>query len=468
MPPPIRIDDLLAATGGRLLAPTTVRSFRLAVVDSRRAVPGCLFVALRGERDDGHRYLADAIAAGAVAALVEREVDLPPGADAALVRVADSLAAIQELAAAWRNLFAVRVVGITGSTGKTLAKEVTADVLGRALSVLRNEGNLNSETGLPMTLLRLEPEHQVAVLEMGMYTTGEIARLVEISRPEVGVVLAVHPTHLERAGSIERIATAKSELPAGLPADGLAVLNADDRRVAAMAAVTAAPVRTFGLGPSADVRAEDVTPLGLEGVSFTLRAPWGSQRVRSASPGRHLVPHALAAAAVAEHFAVPMSDVAAALEAGSYAPHRMAIEEMASGAILVDDTYNASPVSVAAALEFIAETPVVRGRRLAVLGDMLELGPDERGLHERVGAQAAAVLDGLVTVGERGEWIAEAARAAGLDRVAAATDAEQAVAVVDRVLDPGAGDLLLIKASRGIALDRLVGALLDRPEGAEA
>lgn len=468
VPAPIRIDDLLAATGGRLLAPTTVQSFRLAVVDSRRAVPGCLFVALPGERDDGHRYVADAIRTGAVAVLVERPVPIPAGSDAAIVRVADSLVAFQELAAAWRARFAVRVVGITGSTGKTMAKEVTADVLGRSLTVLRNEGNLNSETGLPMTLLRLEANHQVAVLEMAMYTVGEISRLAEISRPEVGVVLAVHPTHLERAGSLERIGQAKAELPASLPSDGLAVLNADDPRVAAMAALTRASVRTFGLGPGADVRATDVESLGLRGTAFTLRAPWGEQRVRSAAPGRHLVPHALAAAAVAERFGVPLAEVAAILDEGSHAPHRMAIEEMPGGATLIDDTYNASPVSVAAALEFVAETPVGRGRRLAVLGDMLELGPDERAHHQRIGAMAAAVLDGLVTVGERGRWVAEAARAAGLQRVSEAPDADHAVAVVEQTLDPGAGDLLLVKGSRGMELDRLVAVLLGQPPDGEA
>jgi UDP-N-acetylmuramoyl-tripeptide--D-alanyl-D-alanine ligase len=463
VPATIRIDDLLAATGGRLQAPTTVRSFRLAVVDSRRAHPGCLFVALPGERDDGHRFVADAIERGAVAALVERDVTLPPGTEAAVVRVADSLRAFQDLAAWWRDRFAVRVVGITGSTGKTLAKEVAADVLARTLDVLRNEGNLNSETGLPMTLLRLEPTHQVAVLEMGMYTVGEITRLVEISRPEVGVVLAVHPTHLERAGSLERIAQAKSELPRGLPAEGLAVLNADDPRVAAMATVTPATVRTFGLGEHAEVRATDLVSEGLAGVGFTLVTPWGTRRLRSGSPGRHLVLHALAAVAVAEHFAVPLVEVAAALEAGSAAPHRMAVAELPGGATLVDDSYNASPVSVAAALAFLAETPVGSGRRLAVLGDMLELGPDERAHHERIGAQAAMVLDGLVAVGERGRWIADAARAAGLSTVATAGDAAEAREVVDRVLDPRSGDILLVKASRGLALDELVAALTGRP-----
>ncbi|HET8586302.1 MAG TPA: UDP-N-acetylmuramoyl-tripeptide--D-alanyl-D-alanine ligase, partial [Candidatus Limnocylindria bacterium] len=312
MPPSIRLEDLLAATGGRLLRPTAVTSFRGAAVDSRHVTPGCCFVALRGERVDGHDYVAEASTRGASVALVERPVDV--AGDVALVQVGEGLLALQELAAWWRARSAVRVVGITGSTGKTIAKEMVADVLSRSLTVLRNEGNLNSESGLPMTLLRLEPEHEVAVLEMSMYTVGEIARLAEIARPEVGVVLAVHPTHLQRAGSIERIAEAKSELPRALPRDGLAVLNADDARVAAMRDLTAAAVRTFGIDRPADVAASEIVSRGIRGTEFTIRAPWGSRRVRSGMPGRHLVPHALAATAVAERFGVGLDEVAVALE----------------------------------------------------------------------------------------------------------------------------------------------------------
>ena len=457
VPPTIQIDDLLAATGGRLERPTSVTSVTGASVDSRRVTPNSCYVALVGERVDGHRFVVDALRAGASAALVERPVELPQDLDAAVVVVPDPLTALQELAAWWRRRHPVRVVGITGSTGKTVAKEMTADVLSRTLRTLRNEGNLNSETGLPMTLLRLEPDDEVAVLEMSMYTVGEIARLAEIAQPEVGVVLAVHPAHLERAGSIERIAQAKSELPRALPRDGLAVLNADDPRVAAMSEVTAAEVRTFGLHPQADVRADDVVSLGLDGTEFTLRAPWGDLRVMSATPGRHLVPHALAAAAVAERFAVPLDEVAAALATGSSAAHRMSVVEAASGARLVDDTYNASPISVAAALDFLAETPVAAGRRrLAVLGDMLELGPDEERLHREIGARSASSADALVTVGERGRWIAEGARAAGAETVLTASDADEAAAVLERSLAPGVGDLVLLKASRGIGLERAV------------
>jgi UDP-N-acetylmuramoyl-tripeptide--D-alanyl-D-alanine ligase len=462
--PSIRLDDLLAATGGRLIAPTAVSAIRGAAVDSRSVTPDCCFVALRGERDDGHRHVADAVRAGAAAALVERPVEVPAGRDVALVQVADPLVALGDLAAWWRGRHAVRVVGITGSTGKTLAKEIVADVLSRTETVLRNEGNLNSESGLPLTLLRLTDAHRVAVLEMSMYTEGEIARLAEIARPEVGIVLNVQPMHLLRAGSIEAIARAKGELPAALPADGLAVLNADDPRVAAMA--TAAAVTTFGLGAGADVRASELTGHGLAGTSFMLSAPWGTRRLRLAMPGRHLVPHALAAAAVAERFGTPLDEVEAALAAGSHAAHRMAPIEAAGGATLIDDTYNAAPWSVAAALELLAETPLSAGRRrYAVLGDMLELGPDEERQHREIGRLAAGVVDGLVTVGERGRWIAEAARAAGLGHVVSVDDADAAVEEIERQLAPTIGDVVLLKASRGIGLDRAVDALAAPPAG---
>jgi UDP-N-acetylmuramoyl-tripeptide--D-alanyl-D-alanine ligase len=460
VPSTIHLDDLLAATGGRLERPTSVTSITGASVDSRRVTPGSCYVALVGERVDGHLFIVDALRAGASAALVGRPIDVPVDLDAAIMRVADPLVALQELAGWWRLRQDVRVIGITGSTGKTVAKEMTADMLGRAYRTLRNEGNLNSETGLPMTLLRLEPEHELAVLEMSMYTVGEIARLAEIARPEVGVVLAVHPAHLERAGSIERIAQAKAELPAALPRDGLAVLNADDPRVVAMRDLTPAPVRTFGLSPQADVRAEAIVSRGVDGTEFTLHAPFGPRRVVSAMPGRHLVPHALAAVAVAQHLDVPSDEIVASLAAGSHAPHRMHVLEAASGARLVDDTYNASPISVAAALDFLAETPVAAGRRrLAVLGDMLELGPEEERLHREIGTRAAVATDGLVAVGERGRWIAQAARAAGSRRVLAVDDADEAAAVLERELAPGVGDLVLLKASRGIGLDRAVDLL---------
>lgn len=452
--PAIALGDVAAATGGRLVGPGDV-VIHGASVDSRGVVPGSLFVALRGERVDGHSFVADAARAGAAAALVEREVADAPALPQ--VVVADTERALGDLAAWWRSRHAVRVVGVTGSTGKTLAKEVIADVLASKVNTLRSEGNLNSVIGLPMTLLQLDESHQAAVLEMGMYTTGEIARMADIAAPEVGVVLAVHATHLERAGSIERIAEAKSELPRALPASGLAALNADDPRVAAMRDLTPAGVLTFGLEAAADVRAEDVVSRGLAGTEFTLRAPWATRRVRSGSPGRHLVPHALAAATVGEWMGVPLDDVAAALEAGSRAAHRMAISTGPTGTTIVDDTYNASPVSVTAALAFLADTPLDDGgRRIAVLGDMLELGPDEQRLHREIGTVAAGASDVIVTVGARGAWIAEGAEAAGSPRVLRAGDADEAAALLRDQVAPAARDVVLVKGSRGIGLDRTV------------
>lgn len=457
-PPPISLADVVAAVGGRLVGSDGSLEILGACVDSRRVEPGSLFVALPGERTDGHAFVADALRAGAAAALVREPVELLEGSDAPQIVVDDTLAALGNLAAWWRARHpALRVVGVTGSTGKTIAKEMIADVLATERVTLRNEGNLNSESGLPMTLLRLEPRHEVAVLEMGMYTTGEIARLAEIARPEVGVVMAVHATHLERAGSIERIAAAKAELPAALPASGLALLNGDDSRVAAMSGVTRARSMTFGLGEGVDVRAVDVVSHGLAGTEFTLRAPWAECRLRSGTPGRHLVPHALAAAAVGEWMGIAIDDVDAALAGGSHAEHRMAVVAAATGATLVDDTYNASPVSVAAALGFLAETPLAdAGRRIAVLGDMLELGPDEERLHREIGALAATSADAVVAVGDRGAWIAEAATAAGARHVLRTENAEEAASVVEREIAPGEGDLVLVKGSRGIGLERAV------------
>ena len=463
VPSTIRLDDLLAAVRGHLSGSGEAVSITGASVDSRRVTPGSIFVAIRGERVDGHAYVADAIRAGAVAALVAHPVSLPDGLAVPQVVVPDPLISLGDLAAWWRARHAVRVVGVTGSTGKTIAKEMVADVLSQTLVTLRNEGNLNSESGLPMTLLQLDASHEAAVLEMGMYTPGEIARLAEIARPEAGVVMAVHATHLERAGSIERIARGKSELVAALPPDGLAVLNADDPRVASMRDLTRADVRTFGLGPVADVRADEIVGRGVAGTEFTLHAGWGTRRVRSGTPGRHLVPHALAAAAVGEWMGIPLDAVADALAAGSRADHRMTILPAASGATLVDDTYNASPVSVRAALDFLAETPLPAGRRrIAVLGDMLELGPDEERLHREVGALAAEAADAIVAVGDRGAWIAEGARAAGAGVVHLAADAEEAASALEAMVSPGPDDLVLLKASRGIGLERAV-ELLEGP-----
>ena len=380
------------------------------------------------------------------------------------VVVPDPLRALQELAAWWRSRHAVRVVGITGSTGKTIAKEIIADVLSLGLVTLRNEGNLNSETGLPMTLLRLRPEHEAAVLEMSMYTVGEIARLAEIARPEVGVVLAVHPTHLERAGSIEphragegRAARAPCQPTASRCSTPMI------RASRPCAGLTRAAVRPSGLARRRTCAPTRSSSRGLAGTEFTLEAPWGDPPAAE----RHAGAASRAACAGGRGRRRAARRPA---RRGRRAPSRRAATlrtawrsvESRSGATLVDDTYNASPVSVAAALEFLAETPLpAGGRRIAVLGDMLELGPDEERLHREIGVRAGEASDAIVAVGERGRWIAEGARRGGAAFVAETDDAADAVALVERELVPGPSDIVLLKASRGIGLDRAVELLAE-------
>jgi UDP-N-acetylmuramoyl-tripeptide--D-alanyl-D-alanine ligase len=451
--PGLTADELAAATSGRLLA----RSSRLvlgAAVDSREVVSGNLFVALPGERTDGHRFVGDAIAAGAAAVVVSRppEDPIPAGANVTVVQVDDALRGLQAIAADWRNRFDPLVVGVTGSIAKTSVKEAIATVLASALITLKNEGNKNNEIGLPLTLMRLRPEHQAAVLEMGMYTGGEIADLAAMARPEIGVVTAVQGVHLSRIGTIEAVEKAKGELVEALPSDGVAILNADDERVRRMEARTNARVVSYGFAADADVRAEAAESAGLEGMRFTLVAT-GERRV-AVIPGlgRLAVHNALAAAAVGLAAGLDPGRVVSALARGWSAPHRGAIVR-AGGITIVDDAYNASPASVEAALELLAGLP---GRRFAVLGEMLELGADGAEGHERVGAAAAAVVDRLVVVGDGAAGIDRGARKAGIppDRSEVVADRGAALDRLLELLRPG--DVVLVKASRGIALELLV------------
>jgi UDP-N-acetylmuramoyl-tripeptide--D-alanyl-D-alanine ligase len=453
--PSFTADDLARISGGRLIARSS-RPIRGAAVDSRVVEPGQLFVALPGERTDGHRFLDAAAAAGA-AALVVTQAPRDPTAlgDVTVLRVRDALAALHAIAAAWRTRFDPLVVGVTGSIAKTSTKEAIAAVLSRRFRTLRNEGNQNNEIGLPLTVLRLGPEHEAAVLEMGMYVGGEIADLAAIGGPRIGVVTAVQPVHLSRIGSIEAIEKAKGELVEALPADGTAVLNADDARVRRMASRTAARVSTYGFADDADVRAENVASAGVDGMRFTLVA--GSRRTPVAIPtlGRLAVHNALAGAAVGIAAGMSHDEIAEGLAAGWSAPHRTQLVR-AGGVTIVDDSYNASPASVAAALELLAG---LNGRRVAVLGEMLELGDGHVAGHRAVGEAAAQVVDQLVVVGDGARSIAEAARDAGLpaERLLAVRDRDAALDALRLRLRPG--DVVLVKASRGVELDVLVDAL---------
>jgi UDP-N-acetylmuramoyl-tripeptide--D-alanyl-D-alanine ligase len=442
-------------------------------IDSRLAIPGSMFVALPGERTDGHDHVGEAFERGALAALVDRDLTGPwakldlrtPPAEAqaravrppVCLRVAGTLAALQAVAGYWRATLQVRVIGITGSVGKSSSKELTAEVLERRYRTLRNPGNLNNEIGLPLSMLRLTETHQRAVFEMGFYVPGEIALLCRLARPAVGVVTNVSPVHLERAGSIQAIVDGKAELVESLPPapDGVAILNADDERVLGMASRTEARVFTYGFTSRADLRASDDEGLGLEGIRFTLHHAGESFHVHVPLLGRHSVHTALRAAAVAVVEGMPWDEILDGLQ-NTQSQLRLVAVQGPHGALLLDDTYNAAPSSVIAALNLLAE---LEGRRIAVLGDMLELGEFEERGHRMVGARAAQVAAELVAVGERARWIADEAARSGLSasRISAVADSTAATELLRTRI--GAGDVVLIKGSRGMHMDSIVAGL---------
>jgi UDP-N-acetylmuramoyl-tripeptide--D-alanyl-D-alanine ligase len=440
------------------------------IIDSRQARPGSLFVALKGERGDGHDFVADAFERGAIAAIVERELDigywvldtsisdlqylisniqLP-----ACFIVEDSLKALQQLAAYWRSRHTPRVVGVTGSVGKTTTKEVIYSVLSQRFRTLKSEGSYNNEIGLPLTLLKLEPSHQRVVLEMGMYYLGEIAELAAIARPHIGVVTNVGPTHLERLGTIERIAQAKTELVEALPDDGVAVLNGDDPWVRQMAAKTKAKVFYYGLDETCDLWVSHIESQGLEGIRF--RFHHGSETIHAKVPmlGRHSVHTALAGAAVGLVEGQSWEEIMNGLRGA--AQLRLVVVPGLRGSTILDDTYNASPASTIAALNLLEE---LDGRKIAVLGDMLELGPYEEEGHRKVGRRAMDVVAVLITVGQRGRLIAEEALACGMEeeRVFIEEDNDSAIARLREIV--ALGDIILVKGSRGMRMEEIVEAM---------
>ena len=452
----------LAATVEGELVRAGSLPIRGGAVDSRRISEDVAFFALPGERTDGHRFLEAAVEAGAGALVVTEELaperleTLAGDGRVTVVRVADAAVALRAVAARYRDRFEPLVVGITGSLAKTSTKEQIAEVLGERFVTLRNPANWNNEIGLPMTLLHLRPEHEAAVLEMGLYTTGEIALLASLARPSIGVVTAVRGVHLSRAGSIEAIETGKRELVEALPADGWAILNADDERVCRMAGHTPAQVLTYGFADGADVRATDVVSRATDGMRFTLLTPQGSRVVETPVLGRHGVHNALAAAAVGLCAGMTLEQIAPGLARPLVIPHRSQLVRAGAWTIL-DDSYNASPDAVLAALGLLAELP---GRHLAVLGEMLELGDSAEAEHRRVGRGAAKLADRLIVVGEGARAMAEGAIEGGLaaERVSLAGDRDEALELLLAELRDG--DTVLVKASRGAALDLLVEQLV--------
>jgi len=427
-----------------------------AEVDSRRVRPGDLFVALPGERCDGHQFVASALAVGA-AALVRSTAELaPPPAGRALVRVADPLSAYWELARHERERCGWTVAAVTGSVGKTTVKDFLAHLVGRQRPTGATTGNRNSTLGLPAQLLSLPAATEVFVAEAGMSRPGELDLLGRILRP-IGVLVytRIAPVHTEFfADGLEGIARAKGELLPHLDPAGTLVINAADPRQAAYAEATAARVLRYGDGGDAWI--ERLEDRGLLGTSFDLVVPGGRSRVELEVAGRHQAENLLAAATAGTALGLTANEIADAAQDLRAAPHRGRVYRLPGGAVLVDDSYNASPVAVARMLELLAAAP---GRRIAVLGEMYELGALTDEAHREVGVQAARSCELLLAVGAAAaRRLAEAARAAGLEAVELVADADEAARVLGARL--AAGDVVLVKGSRGVGLDRTVAALL--------
>lgn len=454
---PLTLAEVAAATGGTLadVADPAVRVTGDVELDSRRIAPGGLFVALAGERVDGHEHAAGAVAAGAVAVLAARPVGVPA------VVVPDVPAALAALATAvLARLPAVTVVGITGSSGKTSTKDLLAQLLARLGPTVAPPGSFNNELGHPYTVLRCTAETRYLVLEKSMRGIGHIAALTRIARPHIGVVLNVGSAHIGVVGSKEGIARAKGELVEALPADGVAVLNADDPLVAAMAGRTRARVVPVGQAAAAQVRAEDVRLDAAGRAAYRLVSPAGTAAVTLGVHGEHQVANSLAAAAVALELGMSPSGVAAGLaEARPLSQWRMEVTERADGVLVVNDAYNANPESMAAALR--ALRTMSRGRRAwAVLGPMGELGADAPAEHAAVGRLARSLgVDRLLVVGAEAEPIHTAHEDGWAGRSEHVPDVAAAVEHLRAELRPS--DVVLVKASRAAGLERVALALLD-------
>jgi UDP-N-acetylmuramoyl-tripeptide--D-alanyl-D-alanine ligase len=458
-----------------------------AAIDSRQVIPGGMFVAIPGENVDGHDYVTQAFQRGAALALIEHEIaepfdliDLRNGLlpdqlshlfplqgmhPSVCILVKNTVTALQQIAAFWRSTLTLRVVGVTGSVGKSTTKEAIAQVLRQRFITLKSAANLNNEIGLPLSILRLTTGHQYAVLEMGFYVPGEIAQLCEIARPQVGVLNNIGTVHAERAGSQDEIAQGKGELLESLPPapEGIAILNYDDPYVRPMKSRTKARVFYYGLDSAADLWADGVQSMGLEGIRFRLHYKKETFHLHVPMIGHHSVETALRAASVGLVEGMTWDEIVHGLQENQ-AQLRLVAVRTENGALILDDTYNAAPESTLAALNLLGdlhpgETIGASGRRIAVLGDMLELGQYERAGHEKVGVRAAEIADALLTLGIRAHMIAEAASKAGMKK-SAIHEYEEIGPIVDWLKkNLTSNDVVLIKGSHGLRMDMIVGAL---------
>ncbi|MEP6669605.1 MAG: UDP-N-acetylmuramoyl-tripeptide--D-alanyl-D-alanine ligase [Chthoniobacter sp.] len=440
--------------GGKLATGDPQGTASVVCTDSRALKAGDLFVALRGDKFDGHTFVAEASKRGAAGAIVEEfPAELPTGF--AVVLVKDTLQALQLLATEYRRSLDLQVIGLTGSNGKTSTKDLTAAVLGENFQVTKTEGNLNNHIGVPLTLLRARGADQMGVFEMGMNHAGEIAPLAAMAAPEVGIITNVGMAHIEFLGSKDAIAQEKGMLAEALPPSGTLILNANDEFSASIAARTRADVVLAGID-TGEVFATNlrVSPAG---TKFTLNADGRTAEAELAVPGKHMVSNAMLAVAAGRVFGLSLEECAAGLTKLRLTKGRLE-QKMIRGIQVIDDTYNANPDSVAAALRTLASMPAV-GRRIAVLGRMGELGTEAERGHRMVGEVAAQVhLDNVIGVGEDAQWITDAAWRGGVEKVVRVESTEEATKVLRDLAK--AGDLVLIKGSRSARMERIVEGLL--------
>ncbi len=466
----IRLTELFS-TFNKETDPRDQRLLTEAAIDSRRIIPGGLFFALKGDRVDGHDYVPMAISKGAQMAIIDREInthipvvdieslssikanELPQEPFA--LKVVDTEKALQNIAMHHRKTVGAKVIGITGSVGKSSTKELVAEVLSERYHTHKNPGNYNNEIGLPLTLINCGYGHECIALEMGFYYPGEIRFLCNIAQPEIGIITNVGTVHAERAGSQEAIAEGKSELVQELPAHGTAILNYDDPYVRPMQQKTNANVLFYGLSPKADLWADDIQGMGLKGLRFTIHYQGNQYSVQAPILGRHSVQTILRACAAGLAVGMQWEEILSGLQKG-HSQLRLVAVRANCGALILDDTYNATPESMIASLDLLRE---LKGNKVAVLGDMLELGEYEEQGHQQVGEHAAAIADQLITVGQLGTIIAESASKAGLDEASIITvkDSTEAAQILQYHLS--ADDIVLIKGSHGLRMDKIAATL---------
>lgn len=444
-------------TGGELVSGGEVVTRRV-VIDSREVDEESVFVAIRGERKDGHEFLSQALekARGAIVEVVP--ADAPSGK--AFVRVSDSVSALQRLATELRRSRSWTMIGVTGSAGKTTTKEMIATLIATERRTWKTWGNFNNHIGLPLCISNTPDDAEVIVAEMGMSGPGEIDRLAKIAEPKIGVYTTIQPVHLEFFESIDGIAAAKRELLENIDETGSIVVNADDFRVMGISEGFPGRRISYGIENDADVMATELDGRGLLGTNFVLRAEGESFEISMKLPGRHNLENLLAAIAAARVAGISWDGILRGIEDLSPAKHRGELVEI-RGATLYDDTYNSNPYALSKALELLVKADC-EGRRIAVIGDMLELGRTEKKLHYDAGNMAPSGIDIMIGVGERARSTIEGATAAGFPRESLfhVADANKAAEVLDELIEPG--DLVLLKASRGIGLDRVIDRLKEQ------